>query len=112
MVVGGPEAGTIDILEIRLVPRGAAFLEDYGVRPLAREGELRRTLFAHTPVELRYAVDVAEGSRLDFGLSADAGDEIKDSEVGTLRKRLVKLVLTLGGVAAALVAGAASFRVG
>jgi arylsulfatase A-like enzyme len=76
VVVGGPEAGAIDILEIRLVPRGAAFLEDYGTRPLARDGELRRTLFAHTPVELRYAVDVAEGSRLDFGLSADAGDEI------------------------------------
>ena len=29
-----------------------------------------------------------------------------------MRKRLVKLVLTLGGVAAALVAGAASFKIG
>ena len=76
VLVGGPESGTIDILSISLVPRGAAFPDPYGVRPIARQGELRRTLFAHTPVGLRWAVEVAEGSRLDFALSTDGGEAV------------------------------------
>jgi hypothetical protein len=76
VLIGGPEGGTIDILEISLVPRGAAFLDDYGMRSLARKGEQRRTLFAHTPVELRYAVDVAAGSRLDFALTTEGDEEV------------------------------------
>ena len=76
VLVGSTEPSSIDILEIALVPRGAAFRDDYGVRSVVRDGETRRTLFAHTPARLSYRVEVPAGARLDVGLGASAGEAV------------------------------------
>lgn len=64
---------TLDILSIELVPRGAAYIDDSGVRHVVRGGETRNTLFAHTPAGLAYEIEVPEGARLDLGLTIDGG---------------------------------------
>lgn len=76
VLLGTPEPAAIDILEIALVPRGAAFQDDYGVRSVVRDGETRRTLFAHTPARLSYQVDVPSGARLDVGLGASVAETV------------------------------------
>ena len=70
------DPATIDILSIELVPRGAAFLDDYGSRHVVRDGETRSTLFAHTPAALSYTLRVPADGRLDIGLSAMPGSVI------------------------------------
>lgn len=72
VVFAGPAAATVDVLSIELVPRGAAFLDDYGVLPLVREGSTRETLFAHTPAELTFRLVPGDGTRLDLALASDA----------------------------------------
>lgn len=76
VVLGGPDEASIDILSVTLVPRGAAFLEDVGVRALAKSGFTRNTLYAHAPATLSYPVEVPSGARLDVGLAADTGDTV------------------------------------
>jgi len=42
----------VDVLSVRIVPRGAAFGEDAGVRQVSRAGFTYRTLVAHAPASL------------------------------------------------------------
>jgi arylsulfatase A-like enzyme len=67
---------TLDILSVELLPRGAAYLDDFGVRPVVRAGETRNTLFAHTPAAISYPVHVPDDGRLDVGLSTETGQEV------------------------------------
>lgn len=76
VLAGAPGPASLDILSVTLVPRGASFLDDHGVRPVARAGTTRRTLFAHTPATLTYRIAMPERARLDFNLSALAGDPV------------------------------------
>ncbi len=76
ILVGAVEPGSLDILSVTLVPRGAAFLDDHGVKPVTREGVTRRTLFAHTPATVTYRLSVPPQGRLDLGLTAAAGEAV------------------------------------
>jgi arylsulfatase A-like enzyme len=66
----------LDILSIELVPRGAAFLDDSGVRHVSRSGETRNTLFAHTPAAISFALRVPSEGRFDVGLSTSPGETV------------------------------------
>lgn len=72
VIFAGPGAATVDVLSVRLVPRGAGFLDDHGVRPLVRGGLTRDTLFAHTPAEISYRLDLGPQPRLDLALTTEA----------------------------------------
>lgn len=74
--VGAPGAGALDVLSIELVPRGADFLEDYGVRSVTRESGTRHTLFAHAPAVITWRLTVPEGGRLDLGLACLPGESV------------------------------------
>ena len=76
IVFGAPGAASVDVLSVSMVPRGAAFLEDYGVRSVTRGGFTVDTLFAHTPAKVVYPIDLREGARLDFRLSAGSGTSV------------------------------------
>jgi arylsulfatase A-like enzyme len=76
VLFGAPNAAGIEVQSVALVPRGSAFLEDAGSRPVTREGTTRHTLFAHAPARLRYPVEVTSPARLDFGLAVSPGDEV------------------------------------
>ncbi len=69
LFVGAMGPGRLDVLSITLVPRGADFLEDHGVRPVTREEVTRRTIFAHTPASFGWRIAVPEEGRLDLGLA-------------------------------------------
>ena len=73
---GSPAEASVDILSIHLIPRGASFLEDTGIKPVTRGQTVRRTLFAHAPASVRWPVVVPEGGRLDFGMSCQAGETV------------------------------------
>ncbi len=73
---GAPNAASVDILSVALVPRGSAFLEDAGTRAVTRDGTTRSTLFAHAPASLAYAVELSSAARLDFGLAVSPGDRV------------------------------------
>ncbi len=66
----------LDLLSIALVPRGAAFVDRYGSRPVTRGGITRQTLFAHTPASLTVRVAAPDGARLGFGLSVVPGETV------------------------------------
>lgn len=72
----GGQQVSVELQSIQLVPRGAGFPDETGVRSLARDGEVRRTLYAHTPARLSWQVAVPEGGRLDFALSALEHDPV------------------------------------
>ncbi len=76
ILVAAVEPAAIDILSIEMVPRGASFLDDYGVRHVVRGGETRTTLFAHAPATLSWEVEVPVGGRLDVGVTAAAGEPV------------------------------------
>ncbi len=77
IMFGAPQAASVDILSVALVPRGASFLEDSGARPLTVDGTTRTTLFAHAPASLTYPVDdLSPAARLDFALAVTAGDQV------------------------------------
>ena len=73
LVFAGPGPAQVDVLSISMVPRGASFLDDYGVRPVSRDGITNTSLFAHTPASLSFRVDVPAGARLDFALTSTPG---------------------------------------
>ena len=68
LFASAPQPATLDILSVTLVPRGAPYLEDSGVRSLTRDSITRRTIFAHAPASLAFRVRVPGGGRLDVGL--------------------------------------------
>lgn len=74
--VGASRPASLDILAISLVPRGAAFLDRYGARPVTRGGLTRHTLFAHTPAALSWKLEAPAGARLDLGLAAAGGEPV------------------------------------
>ncbi|MCZ6727046.1 MAG: sulfatase [Acidobacteria bacterium] len=76
VLVGSVKPAVIDILSIELVPKGAAFLDDFGVRHVVRQGQTRSTLFAHTPATLSFRLIVPSGGRLDVALATDAGSAV------------------------------------
>lgn len=76
ILFGAPNAAAVDVLSVVLVPRGSAFLEDAGIRPVTREGTTRHTLFAHAPASVKYSIELPEAARLDFGLAVSPGDEV------------------------------------
>ncbi|MBM3986151.1 MAG: hypothetical protein FJ296_10780, partial [Planctomycetes bacterium] len=59
--VGAPGEGSLDILAVTLVPRGAEFGLDAGVLAVARGGESRHALYAHAPASLAFRVRVPAG---------------------------------------------------
>jgi arylsulfatase A-like enzyme len=65
-----PAPAALEIVSVTLVPRGASFPEDRGVRELDRGGIARRTLYARTPARVSYRVALPEAARLDFALSS------------------------------------------
>ena len=69
------EPGSIDILSVSVVPKGAEFADDpHGVRPVTIGDRIRRALYAHAPGRLAYRVRVPEGGRLDAGLGVLGAD--------------------------------------
>jgi arylsulfatase A-like enzyme len=74
--VGAAAPASLDILAVSLVPRGAAFVDRYGARPVTRAGLTRQTLFAHTPASLSWKVAAPSGARLDFALSVIPGEAV------------------------------------
>ena len=75
-LVGGTQTGALEILSVTLVPRGAGFDEERGVRAVTRDSVTRRTLYAHTPATLTWKLAVPAAGRLDLGLAVLPGDEI------------------------------------
>ena len=76
LFVGAPRPAGLEILSIALVPRGADFPGDHGVRSVTRDSVTRRTLFAHAPASLTWKLRVPAGGRLDFGLSSLPGESV------------------------------------
>ncbi len=76
VLFAAPGPATVDVLSVELVPRGAEFLEDSGVRQVVRSGLTRRTLFAHTPARLTFPVSPGQGGRFDFGLTVNSGESV------------------------------------
>lgn len=76
ILFAAPGPATVDVLEVTLVPRGAAYLEDIGVRQVSREGVTRHTMYAHAPASIGFEVEVDKGARLDFGLTANRGEAV------------------------------------
>ncbi len=69
LIVGALGPGRLDVFSIELVPRGADFLEEQGVRAVTREEVTRHTLFAHTPARFAWRIAVPPKGRLDLGLA-------------------------------------------
>jgi arylsulfatase A-like enzyme len=69
VVAGAPAEAALELLVVELVPRGADFDLDHGVRAITRGGETRTTLYAHAPARLVFDLDVPAGGRLDLGLA-------------------------------------------
>ncbi len=76
LFAGAPQPAALEILSVTLVPRGADFLESYGVRSLTRDSITRRTIFAHAPARLAFRLRVPERGRLDVGLSCLEGESV------------------------------------
>lgn len=91
VLFASPGPAQVDVLSVTLVPRGADYLEDIGIRQVARGGTTRHTLFAHAPATLAYPVDVPQGGRFDFGLAVNRGEEVtyRISTEGEGRRRLL-----------------------
>ncbi|MHC5210963.1 MAG: sulfatase-like hydrolase/transferase [Planctomycetota bacterium] len=76
VLAGAPDEAGLEILIVELVPRGADFERDTGVRSVTRAGATRTTLYAHTPARLAFDVDVPTGGRLDLGLACLPRDAV------------------------------------
>jgi len=76
VVVATVSPATLDIMSVELVPRGATFLDDSGVKHVVRAGESRNTFFAHTPSKMTYRVRVPDSGRLDLGLTSSGGEAV------------------------------------
>ncbi len=74
IAVGALEEASFEIVSISAVPSGSAFRDPYGVKSVARENSVRRTLFAHTPARMSYHVNVPPGGRLDLELGVVRSD--------------------------------------
>jgi arylsulfatase A-like enzyme len=60
---------TLEILSITVAPMDALYAEEpAGIRHDERSNRYRRSLFVHTPAQIRYRVRVPDGGRLDTGL--------------------------------------------
>ena len=81
IAVGALEEASFEIVSISAVPSGGAFRDPYGVKSVARENSVRRTLFAHTPARLSYRVNVPSGGRLDLELGVVRSDVAVDFKV-------------------------------
>ena len=71
---GAPSLARVDVLSIRLVPRGAAFDKDAGALAVTRDGSTRTSLYAHTPAALTFSLTLPEEARFDFGLTVSPGE--------------------------------------
>jgi arylsulfatase A-like enzyme len=70
------EPGSIDLLSISVVPKGAVYAEaPHGVRSVTIGERIRRTLYTHAPGSIAYRVRVPEGGRLDAALGRLGGGE-------------------------------------
>ena len=69
-----PSHASIEVVSVRLVPRGANYNKSVGVHAVERGGTTRDSLFAHTPSNLTFPISQTEDSRLDLGLSGSQGD--------------------------------------
>jgi len=76
LLASAPQAASIEILSITLVPRGAPYLEASGVRSLTRDSITRRAIFAHAPASLAFRVRVPDAGRLDVGLTCLQGESV------------------------------------
>jgi arylsulfatase A-like enzyme len=69
VLVRSDKPAHLDILSVRVIPKGIKYLSDAaGVQTEMRNEIYRRVLFVHTPAKLSYRVRVPEGGRLDIGL--------------------------------------------
>jgi len=67
--VQGDEPGSIDILSVSVVPKGAEYAATaHGVLPVSIRERIRRTLYTHAPGRFSYPVRIPEGGRLDASL--------------------------------------------
>lgn len=73
---GAPEPAAVDLLEVKLVPRGAGYPDPTGTRPVSRSSDTRTALYAHAPATLTWPLELPQGARLDFALTAEAGSEV------------------------------------
>jgi arylsulfatase A-like enzyme len=76
VLVASPGPASLEMLSITLVPRGAGFDQQAGVRSVTREGTTRTTLYAHAPATLSFPLEVGAGARLDFGLAVAPGEVV------------------------------------
>lgn len=76
ILFGSAGAASVDVLSVSMVPRGAAFLDDYGVRPVPKQGRTVNTLFAHAPAKLDYPIHIDDTTRFDFALGTTAGESV------------------------------------
>ena len=76
LLVGSMGPGTLDVLSITLVPRGADFAEDHGARAVTRDSVTRRTLYAHAPASFAWRTLVPDAGRLDLGLACLPGESV------------------------------------
>jgi arylsulfatase A-like enzyme len=69
---GGADDGTIDLLSVRLIRRGAEFSTERAGATAGNLGSaytpVRRVLFMHAPASIAYRVRIPENARLDVGL--------------------------------------------
>ncbi len=77
VVVAAVEPAALEVLSIELVARGAAYLEDFGVRHVFRGGESRATLFAHAPATARFELEAPVAGRLDLGFATEPGERVR-----------------------------------
>jgi arylsulfatase A-like enzyme len=76
LAVAALDPAALDLLSVELVPKGASFLDDYGMRRVARGGETRTSAFAHAPASLAYLVAVPPAGRLDLAFTTTPGDRV------------------------------------
>ena len=70
--------------------------------------DARAVSYAH----IHTSIDYSSGADRCPEPASDAGEEKQTLGLTVVKKRLVKLALTLGTVAAALLSGAANFKIG
>jgi arylsulfatase A-like enzyme len=96
LLVGAMGPGRLDVLSITLVPRGADFVDDHGVRPVTRHEVTRRTLFAHTPAAVSWRMRLPEAARLDLALTTLPEESVAyriELEAGGEREALLEETL-------------------
>ncbi len=76
LLFAAPGPASVDVLAVGLVPRGAAFLDDSGLRSVTRGGTTRDTLFAHAPARLTFPLEIPSGGRLDVGLGVSPQEQV------------------------------------